>query len=115
MRFLVPSGIELASGDSFKTSETVVGDSPRCPASCFKLMGARSSRRSPGVERRGLLLGMARVCHIVWAKASRQPAALFGAGSHSGRSCEESLDRFSRHMLYIGRSVVNRFSRPPWT
>src|SRR5262245_20527866 len=42
MRSFVSCGMALAASASFKTSEGVVGDSPRYAASCFKLTGRLS-------------------------------------------------------------------------
>src|SRR5262244_3569411 len=46
MRSLVSRGMVLASGESFNTKETVVGDSPTWAASCFKLIDRGCGVRS---------------------------------------------------------------------
>src|ERR1022692_567482 len=86
MRFLVSCGMEAAPGESFNTSERVVGDSFRCFASSLRLIArpAESSFRPvPGL----LWSGTVGVSHKSARDARKNDLVRDVTGPFMGRVC----------------------------
>ena len=60
IRSLVSWGMESATVERLMTSETVAGESARCPASFYRLMGFRALRAVPTLAGLGLLVATMR-------------------------------------------------------